>query len=72
VLFVHPLDDQTAPPSQSETLYTMLAARGLDTELVLYPGTHHLGSEWPFPARLDSWRRTLDWILDHIGMEDVD
>ena len=73
VLFLHPLDDQTAPVSQSESLFTTLKMLGnVETELVLYPGCHHLGLTWPFPSRNDAEQRLLDWTLDHLGMEDVD
>jgi dipeptidyl aminopeptidase/acylaminoacyl peptidase len=66
LLLIHGVDDQTAPPEQSETFFTLLRELGKETELVLYPGCHHLANHWPLHHRLDYWRRTVAWIEQHV------
>lgn len=52
--------DWRCPLSQAEQLYVALKKRGVDTELVIYPGEHHQSDTRPARAidrlqRIDAW-----------------
>jgi dipeptidyl aminopeptidase/acylaminoacyl peptidase len=62
VLFMQGTEDRTTPMNGAEKLYTTLRDLGRETELVVYPGCHHVYATWPVSLRLDYDRRLIDWI----------
>ncbi|HYV15584.1 MAG TPA: S9 family peptidase [Conexibacter sp.] len=62
VLFMQGSDDRTTPIHSAEKLYTTLRDLGRETELVVYPGVHHVYATWPVSLRLDYDRRLVDWM----------
>ena len=63
-LFLHGLEDNICPPSQSRVAFNMLRSRGVPTGLVEYPGEGH-GFDCPDNQR-DRDRRLLLWFLHHL------
>ena len=58
-LILHGSQDQTVPVSQSRLLYRALKARGVDTDLMVYPGEGHVLSR---PSAVsDMLERILEW-----------
>ncbi len=56
-------EDWRCPPSQAEQLYVSVRERGVEAELVVYPGEHHnIGKPKRATHRL---RRLTDWFGDH-------
>lgn len=66
-LVLHGRDDLTCPLGQAQQWHTSLRARGVPTELVVYPGASHafilLG---PPSQRIDYARRLIAWIDQHV------
>jgi dipeptidyl aminopeptidase/acylaminoacyl peptidase len=62
VLFMQATEDRTTPMCGAEKLYTTLRDLGRETELVIYPGVHHVYATWPVSLRLDYDRRLVDWM----------
>jgi dienelactone hydrolase len=74
-LFLHGLDDDVCPPSQSRVAFNMLRSRGVPTGLIEYPGEGH-GFDKPRNQQ-DRDRRLLLWFLIHLppaapGGDDVE
>lgn len=60
--------DERCPVGQAEQWFTALRARGVPTELVLYPGGTHLFPLDGRPShRADFNRRVVDWVECHAG-----
>jgi dipeptidyl aminopeptidase/acylaminoacyl peptidase len=59
--------DWNVPIINSEQLYLALKKRGVETELVVYPGEYH-GIDTP-SHRQDLYQRYLDWFGRHIQAE---
>jgi len=57
-------EDWNVPVQNSEQLYQALKRRGIDTQLVVYPGETHSISRPSF--RKDRWQRYLDWYDGHL------
>ncbi|NEE02758.1 serine hydrolase [Phytoactinopolyspora halotolerans] len=65
-LILHGLADDRCPRGQAEQWYGALRARGVPSQLVLYPGASHLFILDGRPShRLDYARRIVDWITRH-------
>ncbi|GHA44918.1 serine hydrolase [Streptomyces spiroverticillatus] len=61
-------DDQRCPVGQAEQWFTALRARGVPTELVLYPGSSHLFLlDGPPSHRADFNQRIVDWVERYAG-----
>lgn len=56
--------DERVPISQSFELYNALQARGIESQLVVYPRTPHGPREPKF--QLDIMQRHLDWVEKHV------
>ena len=62
-LILHGLDDHRCPVDQAEQWFVALRARGVPTELVLYPGESHLFVITGRPShRVDYARRLVGWL----------
>ncbi|HEU5161217.1 MAG TPA: serine hydrolase [Streptosporangiaceae bacterium] len=65
-LILHGLADDRCPPGQAEQWFGALRARGVPTQLVLYPEASHLFILDGRPShRLDYSRRIVDWVTRH-------
>ena len=63
-LFLAGDKDFNVPLLNSEQMYQALKSRGVDTELVIYPGQYH-GIRRPSFLR-DRYQRYLDWYAKHL------
>lgn len=63
-LFMAGDQDFNVPLLNSEQMYQALKSRGVDTELVIYPGQHH-GLKRPSFVR-DRFQRYLDWYARYL------
>ena len=63
-LFLAGDKDFNVPLLNSEQMYQALRSRGVDTELVIYPGQFH-GLKRPSFLR-DRYQRYLDWYARHL------
>jgi dipeptidyl aminopeptidase/acylaminoacyl peptidase len=61
--------DWNVPILNAELFYQALKIRGIDTQLVVYPGTHHGG--WSDDFEKDYLRRVLDWFDKYVPGERV-
>lgn len=52
--------DWNVPVLNAELMYQAMQVRGIDTELVVYPGAHHGG--WPTAYENDYLSRMVDWF----------
>jgi dipeptidyl aminopeptidase/acylaminoacyl peptidase len=59
-LFLGGREDWNVPVLNAELFYESLRARGVDTQLVVYPDTHH--SEWSEEFEKDYLRRVREWF----------
>jgi dipeptidyl aminopeptidase/acylaminoacyl peptidase len=66
-LFVGGRDDWNVPVINAELFFQSLKTRGIDTQLVVYPGTHHGG--WSDDFEKDRLVRTRDWFDKHLGLK---
>lgn len=66
-LFVGGRDDWNVPVINAELFYQSLKSRGIDTQLVVYPGTHHGG--WSDEFEKDRLVRIRDWFDKHLGIK---
>ncbi|MBT7101127.1 prolyl oligopeptidase family serine peptidase, partial [Candidatus Poribacteria bacterium] len=67
-LILHGEQDRRVPISQSEELYAVLKAAGVEVEFVRYPREGHSISE---PRhRLDLLRRQVAWYRRHLHMDE--
>jgi len=57
--------DWNVPVLNAELMYQALQVRGIDTELVVYPGAHHGG--WPVQYEKDYLRRIVAWFDRYVG-----
>ena len=65
-LVLHGAEDRTCPLSQGQQWHTSLVERGVESELVVYPGASHVFLLLGLPShRLDLNRRILDWVTSH-------
>jgi dipeptidyl aminopeptidase/acylaminoacyl peptidase len=62
-LIVNGGDDTACPPSQSHEFFRALKERGVETELVIYPGEGHGLTQRAHV--LDALNRYLDWFKKH-------
>jgi dipeptidyl aminopeptidase/acylaminoacyl peptidase len=62
-LLLHSRDDRRCPLPMGRMFYQALRARGVPTQLVIYPGEGH-GIRQP-RHREDVLRRTLAWFAEH-------
>ena len=60
-------EDWNVPIQNSEQLYQVLKRRGIDTQLVVYPGEHH-GFRRP-SFQVDRYNRFLDWFKKYVKAE---
>jgi dipeptidyl aminopeptidase/acylaminoacyl peptidase len=66
-LVLHGAADLTCPVGQAQQWHTSLRARGVPTELVLYPGASHVFIALGRPSqRIDYGRRLVDWVERHV------
>jgi dipeptidyl aminopeptidase/acylaminoacyl peptidase len=66
-LVLHSADDLRCPLSQAERYFWALKARGVDTELVVFPGENHELSRTGRPRhRLQRFEVILDWWERHL------
>lgn len=61
--------DWNVPILNAELFYQALKIRGIDTQLVVYPGTHHGG--WSEDFEKDYLQRVLDWFDKYVPGEQV-
>ena len=59
-IFLGGRDDWNVPVLNAELFYQSLRARGVDTQLVVYPGMHHTG--WSEEFDKDYLRRVREWF----------
>jgi dipeptidyl aminopeptidase/acylaminoacyl peptidase len=64
-LFLGGRDDWNVPVLSAELFYQSLRKRGIDTQLVVYPGMHH--SDWTDEFQKDFLRRHLQWFDRYLG-----
>ncbi|GAA1941981.1 serine hydrolase [Nocardioides hwasunensis] len=65
-LVLHGAEDRTCPLNQAQQWHTSLVERGVESELVVYPGASHVFLLLGLPShRLDFNRRTLEWVTTH-------
>lgn len=70
-LILHGGADDRCPTTQAEQWFGALRARGVPTEMVLYPGASHLFILNGRPAhRRDYSERIVDWLHRHAGGRD--
>ncbi|MBW2416629.1 MAG: prolyl oligopeptidase family serine peptidase, partial [Deltaproteobacteria bacterium] len=63
VQLAHWEGDLRCPIGQSEEVFSALKLRGVEVEMLRYPGGSHVGRT---PSQdIDSTRRTLDWYAAH-------
>jgi len=65
-LFLGGRDDWNVPILNAELFYQSLRKRGIDTQLVVYPGMHH--SDWTDEFQKDFLLRNRQWFDKHLGM----
>lgn len=63
-LFMVGENDVNVPKLASEQMYQALKSRGLDTQLVIYPGEDHSVDRPSF--RIDMMKRWLEWYSDRL------
>jgi dipeptidyl aminopeptidase/acylaminoacyl peptidase len=66
-IFLGGRDDWNVPVLNAELFYQSLKTRGIDTQLVVYPGTHHGG--WSDEFEKDRLVRIREWFDMHLGIE---
>ncbi|HVQ95927.1 MAG TPA: S9 family peptidase [Mycobacteriales bacterium] len=67
-LIIHSEHDWRCPVEQAQRLYVALKARGVPTELLLFPGEGHEMSRSGLPShRLARFDAILDWWSRHLG-----
>ena len=59
-IFLGGRDDWNVPVLNAELFYQSLRSRGIDTQLVVYPGMHH--SDWSEEFDKDYLRRVREWF----------
>jgi dipeptidyl aminopeptidase/acylaminoacyl peptidase len=59
-IFLGGRDDWNVPVLNAELFYQSLRSRGVDTQLVVYPDTHHSG--WSEEFEKDYLRRVTEWF----------
>jgi dipeptidyl aminopeptidase/acylaminoacyl peptidase len=64
VLLLHGQDDRAVPVTQSQEFYHAATERGVEAELVIYPGAGHGISK--ATQRVDIQARVLDWFDRHL------
>ena len=64
-LFLGGRDDWNVPILSAELFYQSLRQRGIDTQLVVYPGMHH--SDWTDEFQKDFLQRHLQWFDKYLG-----
>jgi dipeptidyl aminopeptidase/acylaminoacyl peptidase len=64
-LFLGGREDWNVPILNAELFYQSLKVRGIDTRLVVYPGTHH--GEWSGKFEKDYLERVVAWFDAHLG-----
>jgi dipeptidyl aminopeptidase/acylaminoacyl peptidase len=64
-LFLGGRDDWNVPILSAELFYQSLRTRGIDTQLVVYPGMHH--SDWTDEFQKDFLQRHLQWFDKYLG-----
>ncbi|MEZ0114450.1 dipeptidyl aminopeptidase/acylaminoacyl peptidase [Catenulispora sp. EB89] len=65
-LILHGAADDRCPPGQAEEWFQALKIRGVQAQLVLYPGGSHLFILNGRPShRVDYCRRVVDWVITH-------
>ncbi len=68
-LILQGADDLRCPVGQAQQWHAALRARGVPTELVLYPGGSHLFIlDGPLSHRIDVNRRTVAWLEEHVNV----
>jgi dipeptidyl aminopeptidase/acylaminoacyl peptidase len=66
-LILHGLADDRCPVGQAEEMFVSLKKFGVETELILYPGTAHGLEEAKNPDHtLDYLHRTIGWFSQHL------
>jgi len=68
-IFLGGRDDWNVPVLNAELFYQALRKRGIETELVVYPGTHH--GNWSEEFEKDYLVRVRDWFGKHLGASDA-
>ena len=64
MLLLHGETDRCTPVNQAEQLYAALRRRGVETEMVIYPGEGHELRE--AAHQIDMHRRTCEWFDRHL------
>ena len=64
-LFLGGTEDFNVPIGGGEQMYQALRTLGVPTELIVYPGEHHLLERPSF--LVDRYQRYLDWMARHLG-----
>ena len=68
VLIIHSEHDWRCPVEQAQRLYVALKLRGVDTELLLFPGEGHELSRSGLPShRVARFDAILDWWSRHFA-----
>lgn len=66
-LFMGGAVDWNVPLLNAELFYQSLRVRGIDSQLVVYPGAHHGG--WPLAFEKDYLERMVDWFDRYLADE---
>lgn len=64
-IFLGGRDDWNVPVLNAELFYQSLRKRGIDTQLVVYPGVHH--GDWPVQYDQDYLLRVREWFDKHLN-----
>ena len=60
--------DWNQPIHNAQMMYQALRLRGIDTQLVVYPNTHHGG--WSTESSQDYYKRVVDWFDRYIRSDE--
>lgn len=65
-LILHGQEDMRCPVAQAELWYSLLRARGVETQMAIYPGGSHMFFlDGPLSHREDFNTRIVDWAVRH-------
>lgn len=69
ILILHGTADTRTPLGQAEQWFTSLRRRGVEVEMVLYPGESHALGAARLSNRTDFFGRVIDWVSNHVSPE---
>ena len=69
-IFIGGSQDWNQPITGAEMMYQALRVRGIDTQLIVYPGVHHGG--WSEEFEKDYYKRIVDWFDKYTKPESLE